>query len=417
MESLTGAPGGAPLKIWCLMRDQFAHVAPVEACAGPAAAFVYDGAMDPAAMLAARPDCVLCVNDFPYEISVCLAEARRARIPSLVIQDGILEWRCQYENPLFGEGGGAPQHQPVLADKIACLGAQSARQIAAWGNPGRVEITGMPRLDHLLAQAPPAPRRPGKRILVMTAKKPGFTPAQTAVTLESLRDMKAYLETRGDLEVVWRLSKGLDETLGVENRLQDISGLELAALLRTVDAVITTPSTALLEAMLLGRPVAALDYHNVPRFVQTAWTIAAPAHIAPAVTELLDPPGRKMAFQEDCLNDSLACDGPAAPRVWALIRAMVAAARADTGTGPLGLPARMLGGDVPGRAGSPPRLSDLYPGKEAFDAHDVMELQARLARQQKHIAELEAALSHRTVGGLLTGAAARVRRALQGKKP
>jgi len=417
MESLSGAAPGAPLKIWCLMRDQFAHVAPVEACAGPGAAFVYDGTMDPAAMLEARPDCVLCVNDFPYEISVCLAEARRARIPSLVIQDGILEWRCQYENPLFGEGGGAPQHQPVLADKIACLGAQSARQIAAWGNAARVEVTGMPRLDALAAGEPPAPRRPGKRILVMTAKKPGFTPAQTAVTLESLRDMKAYLEARGDLEVVWRLSKGLDQTLGVENRLKDISGLELAALLRSVDAVITTPSTAILEAMLLGRPVAALDYHNVPRFVQTAWTIAAPSHIAPIVAELCDPAARKLAFQRDCLNDSLACDGPAAPRVWTLITLMVAAARADTGTGPLRLPARMLGGDAPLRAGSPPRLSDLYPGKEAFAADDVMELQARLARQQKRIAVLEASLSRRSVGGLLAAAASRVRRALQGKKP
>jgi len=51
--------------------------------------------------------------------------------------------------------------------------------------------------------------------------------------------------------------------------------------------------------MRLGRPVAALDYHNVPRFVPTAWTISARHHIPQVVAELLNPPATKMAFQRD----------------------------------------------------------------------------------------------------------------------
>src|SRR5690606_26345251 len=125
-------------------------------------------------MLKAAPDILVCVNDFPYEIMRCIDAARAANIPSLVLQDGILEWRCQYENPTFGFGGGAPQHQPVIADKIACIGHQSARQIAAWGNAHKVVVTGMPRMDYLLDYEVTPPSHPAKRLLVMTAKKPGF---------------------------------------------------------------------------------------------------------------------------------------------------------------------------------------------------------------------------------------------------
>jgi len=386
------------MNVWCLMGDQFGHVKPVEEYLGAHARFTYDGVFDPRVMLDARPDLVLCVNDFVYDISRCLDEARSARIPSLVLQDGILEWRCQYENPLFGAGGGAPQHQPVLADKIACLGSQSARAIGAWGNASKVEVTGMPRLDPLLKRTPPKVRHPGTRLLVMTAKKPGFTPEQTAVTLRSLRDVKAHLETLPEIDVIWRLSKGLDQTLGVANRLKDDSGLELAALLETVDAVITTPSTALLEAMLMERPVAALDYHNVPRFVQTAWTMSAPGHIAEVVAELRDPPPRKMAFQRDCLNDSLACAGPAAPRVALLMEKMVAAAKGDpAGAGVLRLPPHLLGQDGHPPVGTPPRLSDLYPGQPSFEGEDVMEMQARLARQGRRIQDLEKVIRRRSI--------------------
>lgn len=387
------------MNIWCLMRDQFGHVKPVEEYAGANAVFTYDSTWDPRVMLAAQPDLVLCVNDFIYDISRCLEAARRVRIPSLVIQDGILEWRCQYENPLFGAGGGAPQHQPVLADKIACLGRESARQIGAWGNASKVEVTGMPRLDPLLKRTPPKVRRPGTRILVMTAKKPGFTPEQTAVTVRSLRDVKAHFDTVPGIEVIWRLSKGLDETLGVDNRLKDTSGLELAALLESVDAVITTPSTAILEAMVLERPVAALDYHNVPRFVQTAWTISAQEHIAAVVAELLEPHPRKMAFQRDCLDDSLACAGSAAPRVALLMERMIAAGKAGASASgnTLRLPPQMLGDDGTSRAGTPPKLSELYPDQQAFAEEDIMEMQARLARQQRRIEELEKVIRHRSI--------------------
>lgn len=404
MDGDSGA--GRPLRAWCLMRDQFAHVRPVEEFMGTRAVFIYDDTWEPAQMLDAKPDIVLCVNDWPSGVARCLDAARDAGIPSLVFQDGILEWRCQYENPLFGGGGGAPQHQPVLADRIACIGRQSARQIAAWGNAGRVEATGMPRLDHLIARERRPRRTPGKCILVMTAKKAGFTPEQSAVTLRSLQDVRAHLATLRDVEVIWRVSQEMAEALEVTNLMRETSSVELAEVVERSDAVITTISTAILETMILDRPVAALDYHDVPRFVPTAWTISARDHIAPVVSALLHPDARRMAFQRDSLRDCLECDGPAAPRVAALIERMAHAGaarragavsrspadRTTSGAAPNG-----AGVDASGHAGDVPSLAELYPDQPVFAELDVQRLQVRLARAEKDRERLERELNRRSV--------------------
>jgi hypothetical protein len=377
-----------PLRVWCLVGDQRAHVEPVERLLGHRAVFRYEAELDLESGPDGQLDVLLCVNDWPPQVANAIDVARRHGIRSLSLQDGILEWRCQYQNPLFGFGGGAPQHQPVLTDKIACIGAQSARQIAAWGNEGKVEVVGMPRLDFLLGRPQTPRRRPGRKILVMTAKNPGFTPEQRETTVRSLKHLKSHLAQLDGIETIWRVARGLVPALQVENRLDNLGGSELTDVIEGVDAVVTTPSTAILECMLLKRPVAALDYHNVPRFVPTAWTISAQEHIPSVVAELLDPPGSKIAFQEDCLADCLRCDGPAAPRVAALLFEMAGPREGD---------ATLRNGRPPkGSDGHRPAfLADLYPGQSVFVVDDVVELQVRLARLQKENEMLRLALSQR----------------------
>ncbi len=289
--------------------------------------FIYDPDWKPERILASKPDLVLSVNEYHYDVIRCIEVARNARIPSLVIQDGILEWRCQYENPIFEAGGGLPQHEPVLSDKIACIGAQSARQIAAWGNAGKVEVTGMPRLDDMLQMKFSPIRNPGNRLLVMTAKKPWFDDHQKEVTLQSLIDLRNYLEQRPDINVTWRLTRNVASLIGVENRLNELSTQELSKTLDCVDAVVTTVSTTIIETMIANRPVAALDYHNVPRFVPTAWTITANEHISGVITDLLNPPQNKLEFQKGCFDDILYHVSPASELARNLIIGMVETGR------------------------------------------------------------------------------------------
>jgi hypothetical protein len=171
--------------------------------------------------------------------------------------------------------------------------------------------------------------------------------------------------------------------LGVENQLEQISSLELAKVLEGVDAVVSTPSTALLEAMLLGRPVAALDYHNAPRFLQTAWTISARQHLASVIPELLNPSAAKLAFQRDCLADSLNCDGPASERVCSLIREMVKIAKEARRTGcKPDFPDDMLEGTRTFHTFKMPPLGVVYEGHSVFQESSQTALQLRLARAE-----------------------------------
>ena len=42
--------------------------------------------------------------------------------------------------------------QPVVGHKIACLGRSQARILESWGNVGKCEIVGAPRLDRLIGK-------------------------------------------------------------------------------------------------------------------------------------------------------------------------------------------------------------------------------------------------------------------------
>lgn len=378
-----------PWRVWCLVKDQHAHIRPVEDWLRELAEFTYDDQWNPQDLIEARPDIVLCVNDYPYDVVRCLDAARLAGIPSLTLQDGILEWRCQFENPLFGAGGGAPQHQPVIADKIACIGSQSARQIASWGNADKVEITGMPRLDALLKRKPKEVRRPGNCLLVMTAKNPGFTAAQRDVTIRSLIELKEHLDTLRDLEVLWRVSRVVAEALRVDNQMTEVSTMDLAGVVERADAVVSTFSTAMAEAMLLGRPVAVLDYHNVPRLVPTAWAISSREQIVPVIQELREPCASKMVYQQACLDDTLRHDGAAAGHLVTLMHRMIEEARCARQL-PVRFPPHLLGDSISGNGCHALPLAELYPKSAVFAERDVEALQVRLARAENENARLKA---------------------------
>jgi hypothetical protein len=275
----------------------------------------------------------------PIETSVLRRTLTECQVPVLVLADGILEWRNTWMNPQVTP---ACFFQPVLGHKIACLGAAQARTISSWGNPGKCEVVGLPRLDRFLNRVPKAcpPRSETAssvkadhshplRLLVMTARTPGFTPEQLEITLTSLQDLKSWVDSHSDpkgleIEVTWRLTGNLAEQLGVINSLNSSdNGSEIERQLIEADAVVTTASTTILEAALLGKPVAVLDYHGTPNYLTPAWSIRHQGDFSPVLRELAAPPLSRMLFQQQMLHDQLECQTPATPRMIRLVEAMV----------------------------------------------------------------------------------------------
>lgn len=311
--------------------------------------------------------------------------------------DGILEWRNAWENRA-DEPACPWTMRPALADKIACIGRHQARLLRDWGNGGKLEVIGLPRLDSLAAKNLCAPRsRSGEgpfRLLVMTAKWPGFTPGQIERTKTSLRDLRDWLKmasTNGgrSIEVTWRLTHGLAQELEVQNSLTEVSGNELSHVLSRVDAVISTPSTALLESMLCGLPTASLDYHQVPAYVQPAWTITHRDAIGSTVADLQNPPANRMYFQQKALADELECVGSATDRMCVLIRKMQ-----DIATiclrdrRPMTFPDNLV--PVQSAAAVDFPAAELFPEHAAFRESNSLHLQSELAHARREIGLLQA---------------------------
>lgn len=322
-----------------------------------------------------------------------IPELRRRAIPSLYVLDGILEWRHTWEiGDLFAGQPVRPKYQPILSDKAACIGRSQARLLESLGNIGKCEVTGLLRLDSLLASRPRR-REAGEpyRMLVATARTPGFASEQVERTTESLLDLKRWFEAHSAvegvrIEPVWRLTGELDRAIGVENTLGDLG---LAEQLGSIDAVITTPSTVMLEGMLFGLPVALLDYHNRPHYVPAAWAITAPGHLDEVLPQLVHRDPARMLYQDTVLHDALECRSPAAPRFAALMQGMIESGRECRRQGkPLALPTRILTDPQDGHHLPEERfdLRTLHPDHPVFGEMDLVELQAEVAHLRRALA-------------------------------
>lgn len=313
-------------KALCLFRDQYAHIIPVEEKLKGIVDFEYDENWVTEKIKDARPDIIIGINEFHPEVANCYELAKKMSIPTLTIQDGILEWRFMFENPMYdGDEVGVPMHFPVLADKYACISPYYAHIINCLGNQGRVEVTGMPKMDKLpiLNYAPlPAANRK-KRILIVTATKPWFKEEQKATALQLLLDLKAYFEAHEEYEPVWRVTKLLFKELDVKTTYNSKESKEIVEQIMSCDAVISMPSTAIIEAMRCGKPVAQIDYFNVPNMVHTTWKISGKYQIDEVIKDMLDPEPIKMWMQTSCHDLMCVADSESSSRVARLIVQMI----------------------------------------------------------------------------------------------
>jgi len=342
-------------------------------------------------------DCGLVVTHMHYrweEVSAIRRITESQRIPVLVLADGILEYRNLYEHPELADGC---IFQPLMGHKLACLGRSQARVVESWGNVGKCEVVGLPRLDPFLIQQAPPIRTAGPfRLLIATATTPYFNAQQRESVVESLLHFKQRLEANSRVngrktEVTWRLTAGLERDLGLESGLDSKNRPSLSQAIDEADAVITTPSTLYLESALKRRPTAILDFYNSPNFVSAAWTINAPRHFNAILSELANPPAPKLLFQETELHDQLACHSPATPRLIELMLAMLRYGEDSRRAGhQLQLPLRMLADPLQGFAAIEPEfeLARLFPENETFASQDLARVQVELNLARERLGSL-----------------------------
>ena len=312
------------------------------------------------------------------EVSTIRRICDQSRIPTLVLADGILEYRNTWQNPTIPD---AAIYQPLLADKIACIGNNSARMIESWGNAGKVEVVGLPRLDSLQGMKRNQSEPDKFKLLVGTATTPAFTAQQRATVVQSLNALKSWSQANPNvagrqLQVNWRLTDGLNEEIGVSEPDSESS---LHDELLSADAAITTPSTVFLESLLAQLPTAMLDFSNSPPFVPAAWSITAAEHLDTVIGELASPPEPKMLFQNFVLADNLQCQSPATNRMVQLVTQMMQIGyQCRHQHLPLAFPSLIL--ESAENSQQTLELSKLHSNNAVFKINDLQRLQAELSQ-------------------------------------
>lgn len=340
-------------------------------------------------------DVCIFYNEFFTKFRECCLFAKARGCATIYAIDGILEWRNLWEFP-SDSGSCLWTMRPVLADKVACIGRSQARLLESWGNVGKCEVVGIPRFDILRDRAPRVRSNEPFTLLIMTAKNPGFTQEQRDTTQRSLMELKAWIDSYNSQNTekilpIWRVTAGLAEKIGVTNHLRETTGADLASLLQQVDAVVTTPSTAILEAMLYRLPVAILDFTNSPQYVSAAWSMTAREHFDFVIPQLMEFPESRRLLQQTLLHDHLECETDATPRMTTLIDEMLRiVATGQNGGLDHTYPHRILQSCVV--SGQSFELGRLFPEHFMALSSDALELQAEinhlrleLARKSKQL--------------------------------
>lgn len=275
----------------------------------------------------------------PIEVSVLENIFRMGRTPILLLMDGILEYRNTWMNSELPPGTFLA---PAFAHKIACVGASQARRLQFWSPWSGCEVIGLPRLDDWrTADFGSSRERSVKRVLVATARRAGFSPSQRLLTAELLIALHERFEKHrtsgGDsLEVQWRISQEMRDFLKTDVASEracaiaesEPSSTSLREQLEECDAVFCTPSTLMIEAMLLDKPVVSLEPHGVPAYLPTAWTISRADDFDTIVNQLSPVDPLRLQFQRETLFDAYAMEGSATDRLLRLIERMIDRGRA-----------------------------------------------------------------------------------------
>lgn len=349
------------------------------------------------------PDILITLTCHTPDIINFITKARDKSIPSLLMMDGILEWRHVWENPRYGSGGGIPFNQPIYNDKVACYGWEAARTLEGWGNLGKCEIVGFPRFDHWIDNN--TFHKKGKnanqpmRLLIATANNPGFTDDQRNLTKSALRDLKKILINQSVWDPIWRVTNGFDEELGLTDYFPELHTQPLSEVLPQVDAVLSMPSTVVVESMMAGLPTAIFDYSNSPNYIRTAWTITSPNHIESTLDGLFRQEVSRMIYQYESLHSILECYTPAEPRLIELVNQLIKLGRQARQKGiSIKFPDRILQPEYFGYLFPSKNLdfASLYPEHPAFESKDIQELQNRLAQLHRRVSDLQTELESRS---------------------
>lgn len=267
-------------------------------------------------------DGVLVSGEWALPDRLAVIKCSQQGIPTFHFMDGILEWRNLFENPRSNDASrGSPLYQPILSDFTFCLGQLQKLQLEWLGNSNAV-ASGLPRLGCEKIATSRRQNHPSTRsVLIATANTPWFTDEQK---LEFCREFIPFYECcrdQSEFSIKWRLAPSLWNELGEKNPEASSNLLDD---LQSVDCVVCTPSTLVLEAMQFGVPTMVFDPYNRPDFLPSAWRATNGDTAFKMIPALLEADPQRCRLQNVLRDYQISNSAATIPKILSVIQSATA---------------------------------------------------------------------------------------------
>ncbi|WP_309387117.1 hypothetical protein [Cerasicoccus frondis] len=278
-------------------------------------------------------DVLISHTEWEDEFRGMISSARARGCKTVLLADGVFEWRNTFEHPpRMSFKHDFQVYHPIHAEYFLAIGEQQAELIQHFNPDTRVMILGAPRLDGLVShyletEHVATSDAESLRIFVATALTPGFQQRDSSLALQAIEDLKQVgpeLEKvcGRSVEFIWRVSPRIvAETSLTEEEAATGSG-DLRALIEQADCVVSTPSTLLLEAMLCRKRAVMIDYTDAPNMPYCAWQIRRPEQLVNCLADALIGNDAKLAMQDYLLSKNLCLEPEASRRLSDILHAL-----------------------------------------------------------------------------------------------
>ena len=268
-------------------------------------------------------DGVLTIHSLDNKLLTKLAGLKN-RTLTVTLQDGLIEYAhcCLKEST-------SHRYRPIVTDFLLTFGERPKKIALSRCQDANVIATGSPRFDEY-SQYQDKSVEIGSPVLMTTANTPWFDSRskkefiklfiEILGTLTELHiDFKLRLPDKVKKELMFKSPLAFNRILR-SRYLKGLGNPEIPLIddVLSSSAVITTPSTVALEAMILNRPVAIIRTGAFPMYLESAFELAGTDSIVPVLSGLTERHvdfDNRMAFQQIIKEENVMADGRASERV------------------------------------------------------------------------------------------------------
>jgi hypothetical protein len=251
---------------------------------------------------------VTCHSLVPW-INESIVKCRKLGVKSIGLQDGVIEYAHSW-----GKRRSNFRYRPVLTDKIGVFGQFSKDILVSWGCPEeRIFITGRPAMQSFECLFNNTVQGSEEYdFLIAPANAPFYDAYQEKNFIDGINDLCDFLKAR-QYTFLLRIKKKLFPLFhdSLHQYFQDSSsrqGIEFTII--NSKAVITTPSTVILDSFYLQKPTAILNYNNESLYLNSPWNISHKDQLEAVIEEMKCPPQSKIELQNLHLKYHLDTNSP-----------------------------------------------------------------------------------------------------------